>query len=268
MKNLNIVKISSLILMLFFTASLPISALTLKTSEHFYLVSPKDENDVQRAIYDASPMLMNQHDANSHKYVGMHEARYSTPGYKLKYRPGKLCFIESIDVSFYSNIFLPKLDMEIGRYTDKTMMKFDSELYEIKTHELKHREIYITHLQNLLYDLRAINQKNSQFQNCQLLQKHIEQSFQNAHKTIQQKNLDFDCYEYGNKVALSTCKNSTTSHQKATQGSFSSLVQDENSKTNVTSYKDESQHDECQGKLIEPFKGKFYCVPEDSYSER
>lgn len=241
-------------------------ALTLKTSENHYLVSPKDEHDVQRAIYDASPMLMNQHDANSHKYVGMHEARYSTPSYELKYRPGKLCFIHSIDIQFYSNIYLPKLNRESRRYTDKTMMKFDTELYEIKTHELEHRKIYITQLQNALDDLRSINQKNSKYKDCQSLQKYIHQSVQNAHTTIRQKNLDLDCYEYGNKLNLAICKNARTQHQKVEQGSFSSLIQDDHSKK-VVSYEDESQHTECQGKLIEPFKGKFYCVPEDSYSE-
>lgn len=256
-----------IIFSVFTTIFVPASALILKTAEHHYLVSPKNENDVQRAIYDASPMLMNQHDSNSHKYVGMHEARYTTPSYNLKYLPGKICFIESIHIGFHSNIYLPKLNMEIGRYSDKTLMKFDTELYEIKTHELKHREIYISHLQNLLYELRSINQKNSKFKDCQPLQKHIERSFNNMHTIIQQKNLDLDCYEYGNELNLTICKNSQILHQKASQGSFSSLVQNEDSKNNVTSYKDESQHSECQGKLIEPFKGKFYCVPEDSYSE-
>ncbi|GAA5103636.1 DUF922 domain-containing protein [Wohlfahrtiimonas larvae] len=241
-------------------------ALTLKTSENHYLVSPKDEHDVQRAIYDASPMLMNQHDANSHKYVGMHEARYSSPSYELKYRPGKLCFIHSINIQFYSNIYMPKLDMAIGRYSDKTLMKFDSELYEIRTHELQHRNIYISHLQNVLDNLRTINQKNSTFKDCAPLQRYIEQSFKNTQTTIKQKNLDLDCYEYGNKLNLTICKNARIQHQKVEQGSFSSLVQNDNAKK-VVSYEDESQHTECEGKLIEPFKGKFYCVPEDSYSE-
>lgn len=242
------------------------SALTLRTSENHYLVSPQNEHDVQRAIYDSSPMLMNQHDANSHKYVGMHEARYSSPSYELKYRPGKLCFIHSIDVQFYSNIFLPKLNRDAQQYNDKTMMKFDTELYEIKTHELQHRKIYIAQLQNTLDDLRTINQKNSKFKDCQSLQKYIHQSFQNAHTAIQQQNLDLDCYEYGNKFDLAICKKARTQHQKVEQGSFSSLIQDDHSKK-VVSYEDETQHTECQGKLIEPFKGKFYCVPEDSYSE-
>lgn len=267
MKNSNIAKVSLLILMLFSTAFFPVFALTLKTAEHHYLVSPKDENDVQRAIYDASPMLMNQHDANSHKYVGMHEARFTSPAYRLKYKTGKLCFIDEIHIQFNSNIYLPKLNMEIGRYTDKTMMKFESELYEIRTHELQHRKIYIAHLQDVLDDLRTINQNNSTFKECATLRKHIDRTFNNMNTLIKQKNLDLDCYEYGNKLDLAICKNSSTQHQKAVQSSFSSLVQNENSKTNVTSYKDEAQHDECQGKLIEPFKGKFYCVPEDSYSE-
>ena len=256
-----------LILTAVITMFVPAAALTLKTAEHYYLVSPKNENDVQKAIYDASPMLMNQHDRNSHKYVGMHEARYTTPGYNLKYSPGKICFIDSVNIQFHSKIYLPKLNMEKHRYTDTTMMKFDAELYEIRTHEFKHRKIDIKRLQNLLYDLRSINQNNSQFKDCSALKKHIDQSFARTNAAIEQENLDLDCYEYGNKLDLAICNQATTQQEKAAQGSFSSLVQDSNAKTNVVSYKDESQHDECQGKLIEPFKGKFYCVPEESYSE-
>lgn len=267
MKNLNTTNIFFLIVMLLLPVSHQTYALTLTSSEHYYLVTPKNEKDVQQAIYNSSPMQGDHNNSRNHKYVGMHKASYTNPSYTLKYND-KLCFIDNINLHFDSKIYLPKLDLDMGRYTDKTMMKFESELYEIRTHEFKHREIFINHLQNALIDLRSINKNNSQFKECSSLKTYIQKVIDDTQSIIIQKNLDFDCYEYGNKMDIPACKSATTQHQKVKVGSFSSVIQDENPKNSVASYKEKPENDDCEGKLIEPFKGKFYCVPEDLYSEQ
>lgn len=263
MKFINsfIYSIFKLILLGVTTIQLPF-ALTLETSESYYLVSPKNEHDIQNAIQSSTNIVSNDNHDNF-STVGLHEATYYTPQFSIKGINGQYCYVDDIQLLFQSKIHIPKLDFQHGRYNDKTLMLFNAKVKEITVHEERHRKIYTTHLQSYVNQIRSIKKHNTRFSHCNDLKKHIEQKFETVITTINQQNLDFDCYEYGKSMHLNICQQSKIRGQKAETPKFAS----NHSQSTVQRADADTNASDCDGKLIEPFKGKFYCVPADSYSE-
>lgn len=244
----------------------PSIALTLTTSENYYLVVPTGANNIKRDIYDASPMISSHNNKNNKlKSIGLHQAQYGY-NYWMKYNK-KICYIDRAVVTLDSKIYLPKIDMDARQYTDTILTRFNTEAHETTVHEKEHRRIYINQLQGLVNKLRAITKENTTFANCDDLKKYVKTEYNRTARIIEQQNLNFDCFEYGKEFQLDFCDNATIVGKKVENSEFSSITQGNQSE--VKSYKDKEKPNEetCDGQLIEPFKGKFYCVPANSYSE-
>lgn len=241
-------------------------AITLTTNEYYYLVVPKDAKTIKQAIYDASPMISdNSHTNQQLKSIGLHKASHGY-NFSMKYNK-KACYVDKVVVALDSKIYLPKIDMDAWQYTDTILTQFKIEARETEIHEREHRRIYTDELQRFANRLRGITKNNTTFANCDDLKKYVKTEYQRTSKNIEQQNLNFDCFEYGKKFNLDMCKSATVAGQKTEKAPMTSLSQ--GGESDVKSFKDKEKptESECNGKLIEPFKGKFYCVPNDSYSE-
>lgn len=218
-------------------------ALTITTNEGYYLVTPNNSKDIYKTVRNTSKLkgiVGNQ----KIKVVATHYGTYKY-NYTVKYDQDR-CYISNLSVLFNSKITLPKIDLNAKKYTKNTTNK-----------------------------LRRITKNNSTFATCKDLNSYIKQEFIQTSQIIKIENSKFDCLEYGIKQGLKSCEtinssivsNKSKRTQKIKTSDFSSLTQ--GGKSDIKIYKDgvKPNKEDCDGQLIEPFKGKFYCVPATNYSE-
>lgn len=183
-------------LLIFFSINICFS-LEVQLTKEYYNVGPGNIGDVNHPITMISKAGIKHFGYNS---IGSYTALTEIKTLNINYENG-MCYTEKFELMLKGVMILPRLKM--GNYLLKIRQAFEEESERLQVHEYEHEQIWKQSLNDFETKIRKLRIEDNE--QCFRLIDEVNQKMALTLSEIMQKNIQFDCVEYGYQLDLAEC---------------------------------------------------------------